>query len=98
MIQGTINKVQAARLFAVNAVLFGQANGMPERTATELFGADAVAFAESQENAGIAFNGYGIGSYTARYLTEYGFYIAATYHNVKRLAALERENNSETGR
>lgn len=98
MIQGTINKVQAAKLFAVNAVLFGQANGMPERTATELFGADAVAFAKRQENTGIAFNGYGIGGYTAEYLTEYGFYIAATYYNVKRLEALERGNNSETGR
>lgn len=98
MIQGTINKAQAAKLFAVNAVLFGQANGMPERTATELFGADAVAFAKRQENTGIAFNGYGIGDYTAEYLTEYGFYIAATYHNVKRLEALERKNDSETGR
>lgn len=98
MIQGTINKVQAAKLFAVNSVLFGQANGMPERTATELFGADAVAFAKKQGNAGIAFNGYGIGGYTAKYLTEYGFYIAATYYNVKRLEELERENNSETGR
>lgn len=98
MIQGTINKVQAAKLFAVNAVLFGQANGMPERTATELFGADAVAFAKRQENTGIAFNGYGIGGFTAEYLTEYGFYIAATYYNVKRLEALERKNNSETGR
>ena len=31
-------------------------------------------------------------------ITEYGFYIAATYYNVKRLEALERGNNSETGR
>lgn len=98
MIQGTINKVQAVKLFAVNSVLFGQANGMPERTATELFGADAVAFAKKQGKCGITFSGYGIGGYTAQYLTEYGFYIAATYYNVKRLEALERENNSETGR
>lgn len=98
MIQGTINKVQAAKLFAVNSVLFGQANGMPERTATEFFGADAVAFAERQGKAGIAFNCYSIGDYAAQYLTEYGFYIAATYYNVKRLEALERENNSEAGR
>ena len=29
--------------------------------------------------------GYGIGDYTAWYLTEYGFYIAATYRNVERI-------------
>ena len=98
MIQGTINKVQATKLFAGNSVLFGQANGIPERTATELFGADAVAFAKRQRDGEIVFNGYGIGGYTAEYLTEYGFYLAATYCNVKHLEALERENNSETGR
>lgn len=37
------------------------------------------------ENAGLTFNGYGIGDYTAWYLTEYGFYIAATYRNVERI-------------
>lgn len=35
--------------------------------------------------AGLPFNGYGIGDYTAWYLTEYGFYIAATYRNVERI-------------
>lgn len=98
MIQGTINKAQAEKLFVGNSVLFGQANGMPERTATELFGADAVAFARRQGKCGITFSGYGIGDYTAQYLTEYGFYIAATYYNVKRLEEQERENTSETGR
>lgn len=41
--------------------------------------------AKRQQNAGLTFNGYGIGDYTAWYLTEYGFYIAATYRNVERI-------------
>ena len=64
---------------------FGRADGVPEQAATELFGSAAVDFAKRQQNAGLTFNGYGIGDYTAWYLTEYGFYIAATYCNVKRI-------------
>lgn len=85
MKQETISKAKAAQLFAENAVLFGQADGVPEQAATELFGFAAVDFAKRQQNAGLTFNGYGIGDYTAWYLTEYGFYIAATYRNVERI-------------
>lgn len=85
MKQETISKAQAAQLFAENAVLFGRVDGVPEKVATGLFGLSAVAFAKGQQNAGTTFNGYGIGDYTAWYLTEYGFYIAATYCNVERI-------------
>jgi predicted homoserine dehydrogenase-like protein len=85
MKQETISKAKAAQLFAENAVLFGRADGVPEQAAKELFGSSAVAFAKRQQNAGTTFNGYGIGDYTAWYLTEYGFYIAATYRNVERI-------------
>lgn len=85
MKQKTISKAKAAQLFAENAVLFGRADGVPEQVATELFGSAAVDFAKRQRNAGLTFNGYGIGDYTAWYLTEYGFYIAATYRNVERI-------------
>jgi hypothetical protein len=85
MKQETISKAKAAQLFAENAVLFGRADGVPEQAATELFGFAAVDFAKRQQNAGLTFNGYGIGDYTAWYLTEYGFYIAATYRNVERI-------------
>lgn len=85
MKQETISKAKAAQLFTENAVLFGRADGVPEQAATELFGSAAVDFAKRQQNAGLTFNGYGIGDYTAWYLTEYGFYIAATYRNVERI-------------
>lgn len=39
----------------------------------------------SRRKHGLTFNGYSIGDYTAWYLTEYGFYIAATYRNVERI-------------
>ena len=85
MKQETISKAQAAQLFAENAVLFGRADGVPEKVATGLFDSSAVAFAKRRQNAGTTFNGYSIGDYTAWYLTEYGFYIAATYRNVERI-------------
>lgn len=85
MKQKTIDKTQAARLFTENAVLFGRVDGVPEQIATELFGSAAVDFAKSQQSDWLAFTGYGIGDYTAWYLTEYGFYIAATYCNVERI-------------
>ena len=69
MKQKAISKAKAAQLFTEKAVLFGSA---------------AVDFAKRQNKAdGLTFNGYGNGDYTAWYLTEYGFYIAATYHNVE---------------
>lgn len=83
MKQGTISFAKAAQLFAENAVLFECVDGVPEKAAKELFGSAAVDFARRNGNAGRTYSGYGIGDYTAWYLTEYGFYIAATYRNVE---------------
>lgn len=86
MKNGTLSKKEASKLFEENAVLFGRRDGVPEDIAVSLFGSAAVAFAERQKDAaGLVFNGYGIGDYTAMYLTEYGFHIAATYCNVERI-------------
>lgn len=82
---GMMTRAQAAQLFAANAVLFGAVDGVPEQVATELFGAAAVAFAREQRPVGRTYNGYGIGDYTAYYLTEYGCYVAASYCNVERI-------------
>lgn len=85
MKQETISKAKAAQLFAENAVLFGLTDGVPKQVAIKLFGTAAVDFAERMQSPGAVSNGYGIGDYTAFYLTEYGFYIAATYCNVVRI-------------
>ena len=72
-----VSKARASQLFEENAVLFG------------LFGADAVKFAKRIEGPGITFNAYGIGEYSANYLTEWGFYLAASYYNVKNIQEAE---------
>ena len=91
MKERTMNKAKVAQLFAENAVLFGRDDGVPEKVATRLFGPAAVNFAKRQQNIGITFNSYGIGNYNAWFLTERGFYIAATYCNVEWLREGEQQ-------
>ena len=75
------NSAEVKRLFEREAVLFGTSDGMPEYRAVQLFGEEAVAFAMKTSGG----NGYGIGDFTAMYLTERGVHIAATYLNVKEI-------------
>lgn len=86
----TVSKARASQLFAENAVLFGRNDGVPESTVISLFGTDAVEFAKQSEGTGITFNSYGIGKYSANYLTERGFYLAATYSNVECIHKAEK--------
>mgnify|MGYP004529762149 FL=1 len=94
MIHGTINKEKATRLFEENAILFGRSDGVPENVAIALFGASAVNFARRQSDGPSrrTINGYGIGDYTAWYLTEYGFNFAVTYCNVKHIQKEDSKN------
>ena len=80
------NSAEVKRLFEREAVCFGASDGTPEYRAVQLFGAEAVAFARKMSGS----NGYGIGSFTAQYLTERGVHIAATYLNVKEIEQEER--------
>lgn len=81
------NISEAKRLFEREAVLFGARDGVPEYRAVQLLGADAVEFAKRLPGGN--YNGYGIGDYTAYYLTESGFYAAVTYVNVKEVKQAE---------
>lgn len=85
----TISKEKARQIFNKNAVLFGVRDGIPVETAKKLLGPAAVDFATKTNNGGDLANGYGIGVYTAMYLTERGFYVAVTYHNVSCIRAHE---------
>ena len=87
-----INKAEATKLFEDNACLIKDRDVIFERVARKLLGDDAVAFAKKQPNT--HFNGYGIGCYTAWYLTQKGFFLAITYLNVKEEM---RENGEEKG-
>lgn len=78
------------------AVLFGDREGVPLYRAKALLGAEAVAHVADRDrykgNMGRFLNGYGIGDYTAEYLTKSGFMTAITFLNVKAIrAALEVE-------
>lgn len=83
-----VNRNQLESLFAENACLFGNVDGIPIETAKTLFGGDAIDFATRMNNSSgrITRNGYGIGDFTAEYITLHGTMVAATYCNIVCLA------------
>lgn len=85
------NSTEVRRLFEQEAVLFETADGVPDFRAAQLFGEDAVIFARRMDGS---IGGYGIGHYTAYYLTKKGFCTAATYANVKELEQMEKAAGS----
>ena len=98
MMKKTLSKAETAQLFAQNAVLFGSNDGVPEKVVAELFGEEAVNFTHKMESRlGILANMYGIGDYSAKYLTEKGFYCAATYSNVSYLQAQNEKEEKSNG-
>ena len=87
----TMNKAQAQALFAERAILIGSVDAIPEKTVAELFGEAAVAHAHTLDNGGELCNAYGVGDYTAPYLTLSGFMRAVTYHNIRKLETQQKE-------
>ena len=85
-----VNKAQATQLFAENAVLFGRCEGVPEKTAIHILGYDAVKSVKQPKLAGATFNCFDNGKHLASYLTEYGFYLAASYNNVECIHKAEK--------
>lgn len=86
-----LNRAQAKALFDSSACLIGDRDAIPQRKAREMLGADAIDFvlrmdaASSRPNSPRLVSGYGIGDYTAYYLTEYGFYAAVTFRNISEI-------------
>ena len=81
-----LNRDRAQALFEKHAILFGDRDAIPEETAIQLLGKDAVEFARDQDNGGgRTWNAYGIGDAQADYLTFKGFLIACTYSNISSL-------------
>lgn len=80
-----LNCEQVKTLFEREAVLFGTADGIPIQKVEKLFGQKAADFAARLNHGS---NGFGIGDYTAYYLTFRGFQTAATYHNVDLIRSL----------
>lgn len=95
-----LNKAQAQALFEEHAILIGGRDAIPEETAVEFFGEEAVAHAHTLNGQSYELcNVYGIGHYQQGYLTLQGFLTACTYSNVHELerekAEREREPESE---
>ncbi len=86
-----LNKTRVRELFERYAVLFGVTDGVPEYQAVNLFGEEAVVFAEQQ--SGGSYNGFGIGDFTAVYLTFKGFQMAATYANIVEIRRTQEVPN-----
>ena len=81
-----LNKQQAMELFLKNAILIGNEDQITVRTATIVFGADAVEYVLAlPDGAGRYHNSYGFGGIgkDIRYMTLSGCMLAVTYNNVK---------------
>ncbi len=77
-----LNSKQVNQIFRQNAILIGNADGVPEYRAVELFGEEAVDYVMGTKGRNGYYNGYGIGDYNLFYLTYSGFQAVATYANV----------------
>lgn len=86
-----LNKTRVRELFERYAVLFGDADGVPEYQAVNLFGEKAVVFAKRLCREGCG--AYGIGDFTAEYLTFKGFQMAATYANIVEIRQTQEAPN-----
>ncbi len=84
-----LNSKQVDQLFQQNAILIGNADGMPKYRAVELFGEEAVNYVMGTNLRNGYYNMYGIRNYDASYLTYKGFQVAATYVNIREIEALE---------
>lgn len=73
------------KLFDDNSCLVGDRDVIFESVARELLGGESIEFAKRMcTKIERRFNGYGIGDYTACYLTQKEFFLAITYLNVKK--------------
>lgn len=78
-----LSSTQVKELFEKEAVLFGVRDGVLTERATELFGSKAIDFASKAAEDWIG--GFGVGNYTAYYLTFAGFQQAASFANVEEI-------------
>lgn len=79
-----LTKADVDKLFKAHAILMGSEDGVPYDIAVDLLGADAVHDAMNLKNAkgGIYNCWYGKKGLFCKYLTQTGFFIAATFYNV----------------
>ncbi len=84
-----LNKKQTDLLFQQNAILIGDADGMPRYRAVELLGKEAVDCVMGAGSRCRYSDVYGIGDCCILYLTYRGFQAAATYVNIREIETRE---------
>jgi hypothetical protein len=89
-----MNSAQVRELFEKEAILFGDCDGVTIGRTMELFGNDAANYA-NDHSKGWA-NGFGIGDYTAKYLTLAGFRRAASFANVEEIKKGNKKQERKT--
>jgi hypothetical protein len=86
-----LNYAHALALFEEQSVLFGKQDGVPIEWAEDYFGEELVSCVKKScreskpSDFGSYFNGFGVGDYTAWYITKNGFMRLVTYSNVREL-------------
>lgn len=88
-----LNSAQVKELFEKEAILFGERDGVLIDKVIELFGVKATQFANDYSKGWA--NGFGVGDFTAWYLTFTGFATAATYANVEAVRSLKEVSKNE---
>lgn len=84
-----LKKDEVEKIFKKECVLIGCNDAIPEYIVKRIFGSDAYDFAQKLSKRGDNGNLYGIGDYSAGYLTYKGFLTAATFCNVKEIKEIE---------
>ena len=89
-----LSKAEAERLFNDNAVLMGGSDGLPVQIAEEFLNAEPIDTTKGLRNAaGKLYNSWGNGcGQRCEYLTETGFFMAVTLHNVGLLGVPQEGN------
>lgn len=89
-----LSKAEAARLFKENAVLMGGNDGLPVQIAEAFLSEEAIRTTKGLRDAKGKlydewYNGHGL---RCEYLTETGFFMAVTLHNVGLLGVPQEDN------
>lgn len=81
-----LNKAQAEKLFAENAVLLGTQDAVPLTRLCEICGPEAAEYAIKTVKAGTDYNVYGCRGKQIPYVTKSGFLIAVSHMNALECA------------
>jgi len=89
-----LNKAQAEKLFAKNAILLGTQDAIPYAATLKILGADAADYAMRAGQPGKDSNVYSCGLGQIPYFYKSGFLMAASYANALEYCAKDKERST----